>query len=373
MKRIFSGRKRIAWLVLAVAAIGVWIFATPAEEKPPVRYSDRTMQAIVHDEYGPPDVLRLEQVRVPLPAEHQVLVEIVAAAANPLDWHYLRGTPYLMRLDTGFRRPKDHTVGVDMAGRVVAVGSQVTRFKVGDEVFGTAAGAFADFALASERRIAPKPATLTFEQAAAVPVAAVTALQGLRDKGHVEPGDRVLINGASGGVGTFAVQIAKALGADVIAVCSGRNAALVRSLGADAVVDYTQQDFTAGQDKYDVVLDLVGNRDLGDVRRVLAPKGVYVLIGAGGPQDGRWIGPFGKVVQGLVLSTFGDQEYGMLLASVTPEDLAYLGELMTTRKVTPVIDRRYTSLAEVPDALAYLERGRARGKVIIAPDALVRP
>jgi NADPH:quinone reductase-like Zn-dependent oxidoreductase len=272
-----------------------------------------------------------------------------------------------MRLDSGFRRPKDRSVGVDMAGRVVAVGSQVTRFKVGDEVFGTAPGAFAEYALASDARIALKPAELTFEQAASIPVAATTALQGLRDKGGIEPGDHVLINGASGGVGTFAVQIAKAMGAHVTAVCSGRNAGLVRSLGADEVIDYTRDDFTTGAARYDIVLDLVGNRSPFEVRHVLEPGGANVLIGAGGPQDGRWIGPFGKIVQGLVLSVFVDQKFEMLMASVNTADLGQLAELVKSHEVVPVIDRRYTSLSAVPEAITYLERGRARGKVIVTP------
>jgi len=259
------------------------------------------MKAIVYYDYGPPDVLRLADVDKPLPREKQVLVRIRAAAANPLDWHYVRGTPFLMRMDSGFRNPKDSSVGVDMAGEVVAVGSSVTQFKPGDQVFGTVNGAFAEYALTTEGRIAPKPANLTFEQAAAVPVAALTALQGLRDKGRIQPGQKVLINGASGGVGTFAVQIAKSLGAEVTGICSTRNVELVRSLGADHVIDYTQEDFTRGTGKYDVILDNVGNRSLSEYRRVLGPAGTYVMIGAGGPNDGRWIGPFGKVIQAAIL------------------------------------------------------------------------
>jgi NADPH:quinone reductase-like Zn-dependent oxidoreductase len=273
-----------------------------------------------------------------------------------------------MRLESGWTRPADERVGVDVAGRVVAVGPGVTRFKAGDEVFGTSPGAFAEFSLASERRLALKPPALTFEQAAAVPVAAITALQGLRDKGAVRPGQRVLINGASGGVGTFAVQIAKLLGAKVTGVCSTRNVALVRSLGADEVIDYTRDDFTRGVDKYDVVLDLVGNRDLSEIRRVLTPTGTYVLIGGGGPNDGRIIGPFAKALGAAAYSAMYDQRFSMMLASIEPRDLELLGGWIAAGRVRPVIDRRYT-LREVPDALRYLETGHARGKVIV----LVRP
>ena len=326
------------------------------------------MQAIIYREYGDAGVLHLEPVAKPVPAAGQVLIEVHAAAANPLDWHYLHGTPYVMRLESGWTRPADERVGVDVAGRVVAIGPGVTRFKAGDEVFGTSPGSFAEFSLGSERRLALKPAALTFEQAAAVPVAAITALQGLRDKGAVRPGQRVLINGASGGVGTFAVQIAKLLGAKVTGVCSTRNVALVRSLGADDVIDYTRDDFTRGANKYDVVLDLVGNRDLSEIRRVLTPKGTYVLIGGGGPNDGRIIGPLAKALGAAAYSAMYDQRFSMMLASIEPRDLELLGGWIAAGRVRPVIDRRY-ALSEVPDALRYLETGHARGKVIV----LVRP
>ena len=322
------------------------------------------MQAIRYDEYGTSKVLQLVSVPRPVPGEHQVLIEVQAAAINPLDWHYMRGTPYLMRFDAGLLEPEDPKLGVDVAGRVVAVGSQVTRFKPGDEVFGTAPGSLAQFALATDTKLAHKPAELSFEQAAAVPVAALTALQGLRDKGRAKPGDSVLINGASGGVGTFAVQIAKAMGLRVTGVCSERNVARVRSLGAERVIDYTHEDFTRDGRQYDVVIDLVGNRGLLEVRRALKPQGRYVLIGGGGPNDGRWIGPMGKVLHGMLLDRFVDQEFSMLLAKIDAGDLEQLAGLMREGKVVPVIDRRYP-LAEVPAAIDYLERGRARGKVII--------
>jgi NADPH:quinone reductase-like Zn-dependent oxidoreductase len=354
---------RIVLLLLAAVASALW-FASP-EPPPPPLASGMPMKAIVYHEYGPPDVLQLREVDKPLPRENQVLVRIRAAAANPLDWHYMRGTPYLMRIDSGFRKPKDPSVGVDMAGVVEAVGTNVTQYTPGDEVFGTVNGAFAEYALTTERRIAPKPANLTFEQAAAVPVAALTALQGLRDKGKIRPGQKVLINGASGGVGTFAVQIAKSLGAEVTGVCSTRNLELARSLGADHVIDYTREDFTQGPQEYDVILDNVGNRSLSDYRRVLGPRGIYVLIGGGGPNDGRWIGPFGKVIQALLLSAFVDQELGMMLSSTNKDDLLLLKGLIETDKLRPVIDRTYP-LGEAAAAIRYLETGRARGKVIIA-------
>jgi NADPH:quinone reductase-like Zn-dependent oxidoreductase len=354
-----------------VSVIGRWTasLVIPALLGLPVHTARSTaepdsMQAIRYSDYGTSTVLRLASVPRPVPGEHQVLVEIHAAALNPLDWHYMRGTPYLMRLEAGFLEPKDPKLGVDMAGRVAAVGSRVTRFKVGDEVFGTAPGAFAQYALATDTKIVHKPPELTFEQAAAVPVAALTALQGLRDKGRARRGDSVLINGASGGVGTFAVQIAKTMGLHVTGVCSGRNAARVRALGADRVIDYTREDFTSDGPRYDVVLDLVGNRDLLDVRRVLKPGGRHVLVGGGGPNDGRWLGPFAMVLRGLAIDPFVDQEFSMLLARIDADDLEHLAGLMRKGTVVPVIDRRYT-LDQVPAAIDYLERGRARGKVII--------
>ena len=362
-RRPFLQRRptRIVVLLIAVALLATW-FARPAAAPP--RGSGQPMQAIVYEKYGPPDVLRLAQVEKLLPDDHQVLVKVHAAAANPLDWHYLRGTPYLMRMDSGLFEPTVGRLGVDLAGTVEAVGREVTQFKPGDEVFGTAAGAFGEYARAAEKRLALKPANLSFEQAAAVPIAASTALQGLRDKGHLQPGQKVLINGASGGVGTYAVQIAKALGAEVTGVCSTRNVELVRSLGADHVVDYTKSNFTAGSERYDLILDNVGNHGLLDYRRVLKPKGTYVLIGGGGPDAGKWIGPFGKVIWAFLLSPFVDQEFVMLLAEINQRDLGVMSEWLQARKLVPVIDRRY-ALHEVPEAIRYLETGRARGKVVV--------
>jgi NADPH:quinone reductase-like Zn-dependent oxidoreductase len=355
---------RIVLLVLVVAFAAFW-FATPAPP-PPYRGSGEPMNAVVYHEYGTADVLRFEQVERPLPNDNQVLIRVRAAAANPLDWHYMRGTPYVMRIgDTGLLKPKDPRLGVDVAGEVVAVGKDVTQFKPGDEVFGTSGGAFAEYAPASEKKVVLKPASLTFEQAAAVPVAALTALQGLRDKGRIQPGQKVLINGASGGVGTFAVQIAKSFGADVTGVCSTRNVDMVRSLGADHVIDYTKEDFTRSAQRYDLILDNVGNQPLLGFRRVMNPKGILVMIGGGGPNDGRWIGPLARPIRAFFLSPFVSQELVTLLASINKADLGVLKELMEAKEVTPVIDRTYT-LSEVPAAIRYLEEGHARGKVIIA-------
>ncbi len=359
MSKTTKGGITLLTLIAAFAAYGV---SQPAQPTPPT--SGIQMQAIVYHEYGTADVLRLERIDQPIPKDSQVLVKVQAASANPLDWHYMRGTPYLVRSETGWRRPKVGRLGVDMAGTVQAVGRSVTRFKVGDEVFGIAGGAYGEYVRASENRIALKPANLSFEQAAAVPVAAITALQGLRDQGGIKAGQKVLINGASGGVGTFAVQIAKALGAQVTGVCSTRNLDLVRSLGADHVIDYTQEDFTQGAERYDLIFDTVGNHPLLDLRRALKPDGVGVLIGGGGPDGGKWIGPMMAPVKAWFLSPFVSQKLAFFMSEVTAQDLNVMSELMQSGKVTPVIDRRYT-LAQVPDAIRYLEEGHTRGKVVI--------
>jgi NADPH:quinone reductase-like Zn-dependent oxidoreductase len=294
-----------------------------------------------------------------------VLVQVRAAAINPLDWHYMRGTPYLLRWFAGVRRPYDTRIGADVAGVVVAVGERVTQFKPGDEVFGVAAdGSFAEYARASENRIALKPANISFEQAAAVPIAAVTALQALREEGRLQPGQSVLVNGASGGVGTFTVQIAKAYGAQVAGVCSTRNVELVRSIGADSVIDYTQQNFTAGDTRYNLIVDNVRSRGVRAAARVMQPNGIYVAVGGGGPDEGNWIGPFAGIFERLVWQPFLSQELTTLYAEITNERLTTLGELMARGKVTPVIDRTY-SLEQVADAVRYVETGRARGKVVI--------
>jgi NADPH:quinone reductase-like Zn-dependent oxidoreductase len=289
-----------------------------------------------------------------------------AAAVNPYDWHFIRGTPYVMRMMMGgLRKPKDPRIGVDYAGTVEAVGKNVTQFKPGDEVFGNRNGAFAEYVCArADRTIALKPANMSFEQTAGVPVAGLTALQGLRDSGKVQPGQKVLINGASGGVGTFAVQIAKALGAEVTGVCSTRNVDLVRSLGADHVVDYTKEDFTKSDQRYDVILDNVGTQPLSGFRRVLKPNGICVIIGGGGPNDGKWVGPMARPIKAKLMSPFISQKIGMMIAQGNKDDLNVLSDLMQSGKVTPVIDRTYP-LNEIREAVRYVETGRARGKVII--------
>ncbi len=320
------------------------------------------MKAIVYHDYGAPDVLRYEDIDKPSTGDDQVLIRIRAASVNPLDWHAMRGTPYMLRIGIGLRKPKQTRLGVDVAGEVEAVGMNITEFKPGDEVFGACRGAFAEYACGSASALVLKPDNVTFEQAAAVNVAAITALQGLRDVGHIQPGQMVLINGAAGGVGTFAVQIAKSFGADVTGVCSTRNVDMVRSIGADRVIDYTQEDFTRSGRRYDLILDCAGNHSLSAVRRSLNPKGAYVIVG--GP-TGRWMTRLlARLITALVLSRFVGQQLGLLMPRRSKQDLLIIRELLATGKVTPVIDRRYR-LSEVPQAVRYLEQGHARGKVVI--------
>ena len=320
------------------------------------------MKAIVYHEYGSPDVLELQELDMPAAKDDEVLVAVHAAAVGPHDWHFLRGTPYLVRMVAGLLKPRRKVLGRDVAGRVEAVGRNVTEFQPGDEVFGEVNfGGYAEYVSVSEDELALKPANLTFEQAAAVSVSAITALQGLRDKGRIQPGQKVLINGAAGGVGTFAVQIAKSFGAEVTGVCSTRNVDMVRSIGADQVIDYTQEDFTQSGRRYDLMLDMVGNHSLSDCRRVLSPKGVYVSVGA---QMGDWMGPLTHVLKVVLASLVGSQKMVVWVAKQTKSDLAVLRELLEVGKVTPVIDRTYP-LSEVPEAIRYLELGHARGKVVI--------
>jgi NADPH:quinone reductase and related Zn-dependent oxidoreductases len=323
------------------------------------------MKAIVYCDYGVAN-LKLQEIEKPSPNDDQILVKVRAASINPYDWHFVEGTPKIMRMmGVGLRKPKDTRVGVDFAGTVEAVGKNVTQFKPGDDVFGGRGGAFAEYVCRrAEGAVALKPANITFEQAAAVNIAGITALQGLRDKGKVQPGQKVLINGASGGVGTFAVQIAKSFGAEVTGVCSTRNADLVRSLGADHVIDYTKEDFAKGAERYDVILDNVPNHSLSECRRILTANGKYVMIGGGGPNDNRWIGPFGRVIHTLILSPFINQKMGMMMADANHNDLTILADMMQSGKLKPVIDRTY-KLEQVPDAIRYVEEGHARGKVVI--------
>jgi NADPH:quinone reductase-like Zn-dependent oxidoreductase len=319
------------------------------------------VKAIVYHNYGAPDVLSYEEIEKPTPADHEVLIKVRAASANPMDWHFMRGSPYVVRLQAGLSKPKVIRLGVDVAGQVEAVGSSVTHFKTGDEVFGVCAGAFAEYACARESAVVMKPDRVTFEQAAAVPVAALTALQGLRDKGRVQSGQKVLINGAAGGVGTFAVQIAASFGADVTGVCSTRNVDMISSIGAAHVIDYTRENFTSNGRRYDLILDCVGNHSLWACRRALNLNGTYVVVGG---RDGRWIGPLGRVIHALLLSRVVSQKLVMMFTKLSKEDLTVMRGLMETGKVTPVIDRWY-KLKDVPEAIRYLEQGHARGKVVI--------
>ena len=319
------------------------------------------MRAIVHDRYGSPDVLKLTDVEVPTPAEHQVLVKVHAAAANPLDWHFMRGSPFVVRLQAGLSKPKDPRLGADVAGVVEAAGRDVTAFKPGDAVFGSVGkGAFAEYACARENALAPKPENLTFEQAAAVPVVGFTALQGLRDAGNIQSGESVLVNGASGGVGTFAVQLAKSYGTEVTGVCSTRNVELVRSLGADHVIDYTQADFTQDGGRYDLIYDAVGNRSVSDLKRALRPGGRCVIVGF--TTMSRLVR---HMIFGPLTSRTGDKTIGLMgTAQPNQDDLTHITELLEEGRVVPVIDRQ-CPLAETAEAIRYLETGRVRGKVVI--------
>jgi NADPH:quinone reductase-like Zn-dependent oxidoreductase len=324
------------------------------------------VKAIVRCDYGLSN-LKVEDIEKPVPSDDQILVKVRAVSVNPYDWHFVEGTPYVMRaFGVGLRKPKDIRLGVDFAGTVEAVGKDVTQFKPGDDVFGGRDGAFAQYVC---RRgvgaVALKPAGLTFEQAASINIAGITALQGVRDKGKVQAGQKVLINGASGGVGTFAVQLAKNFGAEVTGVCSTRNVELVQSLGADHVIDYTKEDFTKGEQKYDVILDNVANHSLSECRRVLTPNGIYVLIGGGGVNEQGLLGGLAKALKAALFSKFVSQKMGMMMADPSTKDLTLLADMVQSGKIKPVIDRTYKSLSEVPDAIRYLEEGHARGKVII--------
>ncbi len=328
---------------------------------------DRRMKA-AYTRYGPPDVVEVNDLDKPVPRDDEVLIKVRAASVNPLDWKTMKGGPYIFRLLFGQRKPRIKLLGVDVAGTVEAVGKYVSKFKPGDDVFGTCRGAFAEYACISEARsilksvLVTKPANVTFEQAAAAPIAALTALQGLRDKGKIQPGQKVLINGASGGVGTFAVQIAKSFGANVTGVCSTRNVDMVRSLAADRVIDYTREDFTEDGQRYDLLFDAVGNASLAGCRRVLKPKGILVMVGA--PKDVSMAALLGRLIGAILMSVFVSHKLVPFIAKANSEDLNILRELMAIGKIVPVIDRRYR-LNEALEALRYSERGHARGKVVI--------
>jgi NADPH:quinone reductase-like Zn-dependent oxidoreductase len=366
VKRILLGAAAI--LIVGITSLAVLLsYEAPCGEPENVAQDASSIKAIVHRCYGSAEVLKVEHVAKPVPAEGELLVKVIASSVNPVDWHSMTGKPYVMRLSSGFGAPKWGQRGIDFAGVVESLGPNVSTFKVGDEVFGAHGGAFAEYiSVSATGSTALKPPNLSFEQAATMPVAAITALQGLRDHGNVGPGTKVLINGASGGVGTFAVQIAKALGAEVTGVCSTRNVELVRSIGADHVIDYTQRNFTAGDERYDVILDNVGNHGLLKVRQALKPRGKLVIIG--GPKQDPWLGPVSAPLKAVALSPFIDEQMAMFIAQVNQKDLNVLAELALSGKVVPVIDRRY-ALADVAEAMRYLGTQRARGKVVIQVDA----
>src|SRR6184192_2260833 len=338
-------------------------YTNEREQRPGEHKEDTHMKAMVYHTYGSPDVLKLEEVQKPVPQDDEVLVQVHATSVNASDWHLLRAKPFLMRLMRyGLLKPKHTILGSDIAGRVEAVGRNVKQFQSGDEVFGNTAksgfGGFAEYVAVPETVLVLKPTTLSFEEAAAVPQAALTALQGLRDKGHIQKGQKVLINGASGGIGTFAVQLAKAFGAEVTAVCSTRNVDMVRSIGADHVIDYTQEDFTQNGQRYDLILAVNGYHSIFDYKRALRPKGMYVMTGGSGAllSQVMLLGPW--------ISRTGSQKMRNSGHKPNQKDLVFMKELLEASKVKPVIDRRYT-LREVPEAIRYLEEGHAKGKVVI--------
>lgn len=329
-----------------------------------IRPRGTTMQAIVQDVYGSAEALKLRDIEKPQIGDDDVLVRIRAAGVHIGDWHVMTGEPYLMRImGFGFRAPKARVRGMDVAGTVEAVGKNVTRFRAGDDVFGTCDGSFAEYACAREDTLAPKPANLTFEQAATVATSACTALQALRDSGGIQPGQKVLIVGASGGIGMFAVQLAKAFGAEVSGVCSTRKVDAVRSIGADHVIDYTREDFTQSGRQYDLVLDMGGNRPLSQLRRAVTPRGTLVLVGGEG--GSRWVGTLDRSLGALAVSPFVSQNLRMVVAKANAGDLRSLGDLIAAGTITTVIDRTYP-LSEVPEAIRYLATGHARGKIAIA-------
>jgi NADPH:quinone reductase-like Zn-dependent oxidoreductase len=367
MKRILKWIFRVVLVLLVLGFVFLFVaYWRSTNECGKTAAPTNPMKAIVRCDYGLSN-LKLEDIEKPVPDNDQILVKVHAVSVNPYDWHFVEGTPYFMRaMGVGLRKPKDIRIGVDFSGTVEAVGKNVTQFKPGDEVFGGRDGAFAQYVCRrAVGAVAPKPAGLTFEQAASINIAGITALQGVRDKGKVQPGQKVLINGASGGVGTFAVQIAKSFGAEVTGVCSTRNLEMVQSLGADHVIDYTKEDFSKGDQRYDVILDNVGNHSLSEYRRLLAPNGIYVLIGGGGVNEQGFLGGLAKALNAAVYSRFVKQKMGMMMANPDTKDLTLLADMVQSGKLKTVIDRTYKSLSEVPDALRYLEEGHARGKVVI--------
>jgi len=362
-------KRIIKWSALAIfLALGAWLFVAYWRS---TNDCDRKTalinptKAIVYCEYGSPDVLKFEDVEKPVPTDNQVLIKVRAASLNALDAYMIRDA-WLNRLIFGLRKPRDTRLGRDVAGQVEAVGKNVTQFKPGDEVFGICRGSLAEYAVTLERALVMKPTNVTFEQAASIPLAGLTALQGLRE-GKIQPGQKVLINGATGGVGTFAVQIAKSLGAEVTAVCSTRNVDLVRSIGADHVIDYTKEDFTESEQRYDVIFDNVCNHSFAERRRVLNPRGICILAGMGGAgvKGGEAIGRIASnIFTARGLSSFTDQKFAPYMTKMSKQDLIVLGELIQAGKVRPVIERTYT-LNDAPEALRHLDQGHARGKLVI--------
>jgi NADPH:quinone reductase-like Zn-dependent oxidoreductase len=346
---------------LVVATNGPAALESAKDSESTERARKNSMKAILQNAYGSPAQLELRDVALPVLTDEQLLIRVHASSVNPAEWYRVMG-PWFARLGEGLRRPKTSRIGADLAGVVEAVGRDVKEFRPGDEVFGTSGASWAEYAPAREVRLVRKPANVSFEEAAAVPIAALTALQALRDKGQVQPGQKVLINGASGGVGTFAVQIAKAFGADVTAVCRTRNVDMVRSLGADRVVDYTQENFTRRGERHELMLDVCGSRRFREVRRVLTPDATIVVVGA--RMKARGLGPLPRIAAMRLASIGRSQTVTFFLARITKEDLALMAELLAAGKVKPVIDRRY-ELSRVPEALDYLGEGHARGKIVI--------
>jgi len=350
-------------VILGIAGLAVALSHNAACGSAPAGVPVQPMKAVVNRCYGPPEVVRIEQRARPVPGDHEFVVKVHASSVNPVDWHYLLGEPYIMRPSAGWGTPRDVYLGTDFAGTVEAVGRLETKFKPGDEIFGGGDGAFAQYLLLKDSEgVALKPANVSFEEAAAAPVAGITALQGLRDAGKLKPGQKVLINGAGGGVGTFAVQIAKAMGANVTAATNTGSLQLMQSIGADRVVDYSREDITQGTDRFDLIVDLSGNHSIREYRRVLVPNGIYVM---GGDTDkGHWLGPLMGMGSKMIGGKFAGVDVEMFFANLTPADMTVLADLMQNGKVKPVIDRRY-GLDEIAAAIGYQMTGHARGKVVV--------
>ena len=353
----------LIFLFLIISSLALALsYTSDCEPSSALSENTKLMKSVSYRCYGSPNVLEYKDSPKPTISDDEILVKVYAAAVNPLDWHYMRGAPYLMRLMSGLGAPKHTGMGRDFSGIVESVGKNITKFKAGDEVFGGASGAFAEYiTIREERALVLKPSNMTFQQAASVPVAGITALQALRDKGNLQTGQKVLINGASGGVGTFAVQIAKSFGAEVTGVCSTRNLDMVRSLGADHVIDYKKDDYTTNGVQYDLIIDMVGNHSLLENRQALTPEGTMVMIGQ---EKGNWIAPLKGPISALMISPFVEQEFVMFIAQLKKDDLETLGNLMREGKVTPVIKKRYP-LSEVAEAIRFSEKGHAQGKIII--------